>query len=151
MRKLSACCLALAVALVAIGCDSGTDDETSDAELFVGTWTMTAFEDGEGDRMPFFGQIANGLTATLTASGEFSIFVDYKPASGNDPTTIPGTYTVDEGAKSLVLSPPSGQNIPFSYEFQTDTSVDLSANAAFVNGLFGTDIYQGTVTLTIEK
>lgn len=151
MHKLSAYCLALAIALVAIGCDSGSDDDASDAELFVGVWTMTAFEDGEGDRMPLFGQLANGLTATLTGSGEFSIFVDYKPASGNEPTTIPGTYTVDEGANTLVLSPPSGQNIPFSYEFNSDTSVDLSANSAFVNGLFGTDVYTGTVTLTIEK
>lgn len=150
MNKFSVLVLALVVALAAVGCDSAEDDP-SDAERFVGTWTMVGLSDGDGDKMTDFNQVADGLTANLSADGQIVINVDYKEGTGLQDRTIPGTYEVNEGAKVLVVNPPTGQSISFQYEFDSNTRATLSAASQFINALFGTEAYTGTVTITIEK
>lgn len=150
MRKLPVFLLALLVALTAVGCDSDEDD-TSDAELFVGTWTLVSLSDAQGDKTAAFGQIANGLTADLNSDNSFLISVDYKEDSGIEDLTIPGTYEVEAGSKTFVITPPTGQNVPFSYDIENESRIALSAAADFVNALFNTTTYQGTVQIVIQK
>lgn len=150
LSKLKVLFSLLLLVAVAVGCDSNEDDP-SDAERFVGNWQLTALSDAGGDKLAAFSQAANSLTANLTASNQFTIVVDYKEELGLEDQTIAGTYQVQEGARQLVLIPPGGQQIPFAYEFEEDDVVELSVQSVFVNALFGTEAYTGTVRLTIEK
>lgn len=150
MRKLPVFVLALLFGLVSVGCDSA-DDDPSDAELFVGTWNLISLTDGERDKTADFATIANSFRTTLESDNEFEINVDYKEETGLTDRVIPGTYSVVEDAKTLILSPPVGPNVPFQYEILNESRIRLSTPAEFVNGMFQTDAYQGTVVITIEK
>lgn len=150
MRKHSAFCLALLLAVVSVGCDSA-DDDPSHAEIFIGTWTLVGLEDDGGDKLSQFGQIANSFEATLEPDNDFVIDVDYKEELGFEDLTIPGTYSVNEDDRNLVLTV-SGVGAPaFAYEIENDDRIELSANAAIVNTLFGSEAYEGTVFITIAR
>lgn len=146
MRKLSVLLLGVLVALTSIGCDSNEDD-LSDAEIFIGTWTLVGLSDDEGDKLALFGQVANGFTATLNSDNTFHVLVDY---IAEDDLEIDGTYTVTEGVRTLVLST-AGLNPPFDYEIENENRIVLSANAAIVNALFQTTAYVGTVDIVIQR
>lgn len=150
MRKLPVFVLALLFGLTSIGCDSAEDDP-SDAEVFVGTWNLISLTDGEGDKTAAFATIANSFRTTLESDNEFEINVDYKEETGLTDRVIPGTYSVVEDAKKLILTPPAGPNVPFDYEILNESRIRLSTAADFVNGMFNTESYQGTVVITIEK
>ena len=150
MRKVPVFVLALLFGLTAIGCDSAEDDP-SDAEIFVGTWNLVSLIDDEADKTAVFAQIANSFRTTLGSDNNFTVVVDYKDELGIEDLTIPGTYSVLEDDKRFILAPPVGPNVPFLYEILSDTRIRLSTDAAFVNGLFDTDSYDGTVVITIEK
>ncbi|MXW64943.1 MAG: hypothetical protein F4Y00_05325 [Bacteroidetes bacterium SB0662_bin_6] len=145
--------LALLVFLV-VGCDSN-DDDPSDAERFVGTWLATGIRDSNGDQSAELVALVNSLTAVFEAGDEnpaFLITVDYKDDSGREDLTLPGTYAVDDGARTLTLTTLIGASLPFMYAFQSDTQVSLSASSAFINPIFNPSTpYEGTVTITVQK
>lgn len=145
--------LALLAFLVA-GCDSN-DDDPSDAERFVGTWVAAGITDSNGDQSAELVALVNSLTAVFQAGDEdpaFSITVDYKDDAGREDVTLNGTYTVDDGPRTLTLTTPMGASLPFTYAFQSDTQVSLSSNAAFINPIFNPSTpYEGTVTTTVLK
>ncbi len=142
------------LAFLVVGCDSN-DDGPSDAERFVGTWTATGIRDANGDQSGEFVALVNSLTAVFQAGDEdpaFLLTVDYKEESGREDLSLGGTYAVDDGARTLTLTIPSGANLPFNYAFQNDTRVNLASNAAFVNPIFNPSTpYEGTVTVIIQK
>ena len=142
------------LAFLVVGCDSN-DDGPSDAERFVGTWTATGIRDSNGDQSGEFVALVNSLTAVFQAGDEdpaFLITVDYKDDSGREDVTLGGTYAVDDGARTLTLTIPSGANVPFNYVFQSDTQANLSSNAAFVTRIFRPSTpYEGTVTIIVQK
>ena len=146
MRRLPVFVLALVLGISALGCDSSEDDP-SDAELFVGTWGVVSITDGGGDKTPLLLAAANSLVAQLNANNSFAVDIDYKEQAD---LHLAGTYTVEEGAKQLILTV-GPQSPPFSYSFASDNRVTLSAASTIVNGLFGTTLYTGTVNMTIEK
>lgn len=145
--------LALLAFLVA-GCDSN-DDGPSDAERIVGTWSATAIRDGNGDQSAELVALVNSLTAMFQAGDEtpaFLITVDYKDDSGREDLALGGTYAVDDGARTLTLTIPNGASLPFTYAFESDTQVNLSASSAFINPIFNPSTpYEGTVTITVQK
>ncbi len=153
MTRRTLSIVALLAFLVA-GCDSN-DDGPSDAERFVGTWTATGIRDANGDQSGEFVALVNSLTAVFQAGDEdpaFLLTVDYKEESGREDLSLGGTYAVDDGARTLTLTIPSGANLPFNYAFQNDTRVNLASNAAFVNPIFNPSTpYEGTVTVIIQK
>lgn len=146
MRRLPVFVLALVLGISTLGCDSSEDDP-SDAELFVGTWALVSIADGGGDKTPVLLAAANSMMAQLNSDNTFEIDVDYKQQTD---LHLEGTYTVNEGAKQLILTV-GPQNPPFGYSFASDNRVTLSAGSDIVNGLFGTTLYTGTVIMTIEK
>lgn len=150
MRKLPAFFFALLVALTSIGCDSdSTDDDLTDAEIIVGDWTLVELFDQNGDRdmRPVFELIANGLTATLRSDNTFDVLVDY---ADQEDLTVVGTYTIDESTNRLELD--TGDAIaPFTYDIESENRMTLSADAAFVNELFGAELFEGTVQIGIQK
>ena len=150
MRKLPVFVVALLLGLASIGCDSNEDDLT-DAEILLGTWTLVQLTDDEGDKTAAFAQLANSFEATLNNDDTYEINVDYKAETGRDPLVILGTYEVKEGDKTLEISTPLGQDIPFLYDIEEEDRVQLAANAQFINALFNATSYVGTVEITIEK
>ena len=142
------------LAFLVVGCDSN-DDGPSDAERFVGTWTATGISDRNGDQSGEFVALVNSLTAVFQAGDEdpaFLLTVDYKEESGREDLSLGGTYAVDDGARTLTLTIPSGANLPFNYAFQNDTRVNLASNAALVNPIFEPSTpYEGTVTIIVQK
>ena len=146
MRRLPVFILALLVGLSTIGCDSNEDDP-SDAELFVGIWGLVSISDGGGDKTPLLQAAANSLVAQLNSNNTFSVIIDYKEQAD---LNLGGAYTVDEGAKQLILTV-GPQSPAFSYSFTNDNQVTLSAPSQIVNGLFATTIYSGTVNITIRR
>lgn len=146
MRKVSVVFVAALFALTSMGCDSN-EDELSDAEIFVGTWTLVGLSDDEGDKLAVFQQVANGFTATLNSDNTFHVLVDY---ANQDDLELQGTYTVTEATRTLVLST-AGLNPPFDYEIENENRIILSANAAIVNALFETNVYEGMVDIVIQR
>lgn len=151
MQKLSSLLLIALLAVVSTGCDS--NDESSDADRFVGTWTLTGISDASGDRLADFGAGFSSITLVNAADGNFTINVT--PRQGA-PMAITGTYTVIENSKSIVLrASVGGQTVPlnFTYTFASDEQVALKSDtttAVLLNNLFGTTL-QGQVTLTVTK
>ncbi len=136
------------------GCDSNDDDGPTDAERFVGTWVATGIEDSAGDQSAEFVALVNSLVAVMEAGDTpaFELTVDYKDDSGRPDLELAGTYAVDDGPRHLTLTINTGANLPFTYVFQSDSQVALSAPAALVNPVFNpTTPYEGTVTVNIQK
>ena len=148
MRRLPVYILALFVGLSTIGCDSNEDDKT-DTELFVGSWNVVNVKDQEGDKTALFQAGINSFTAQLNADRTYSMAVDFK-----DRQDIPlqGTYSIDEGSRSLVLVA-GPQQLAFTYVIRSDDRIDLSIQDVFVEALFGTapETYVGSVTFSIAR
>ncbi len=151
MRKLTSILFLALIAFVGTGCDS--NDDPSDADLFVGTWALTGVSDASGDRLADFGAGFSSITLTNTADGNFTINVT--PRQGQ-PMAITGTYVVVENGETITLrASVGGQTIPlnFTYDFTSDTVVALTSDtttAVLLNNLFGTTL-QGQVTMTVTK
>lgn len=169
----------LAFSFVAVGCDSG-EDKTSDAELFVGAFTVTKLEDNVGtasERNLTSAIICatanagptqtnpctvNSIKLTFTGTNTYTIAVDYTstvnaaPASagGRADVTISGTsYTVNETAKSLslVIPGPSPITAQATYTINESGMATLVVPSVVFNNIFGTTTYQGNVRVTMQK
>lgn len=151
MRKLSAIILGLFVALSFVGCDSNEDDLT-DAEIFVGSWTLVSISDAEGDQTQGFAGLAESLDITFAADGEFTLLLDYREDSGRPDVPLQGTYELNEGANSLVLNIADGPSPPFSYDIENEDEISLSSQAEIVNTLFNpTTPYEGEVRVVMRR
>lgn len=153
MRKLPVFVFALVLAVAAMGCDS--EDDLTDAEILVGSWTVVEVADDEGDKTDVFQQGVEEFSASLRADGTYELTIDY--VDPQRPTVpLQGTYDLDEGANSLELfaSLPTGDvNLPFTYDIESENEVDLSISENFVQAVFGVDpeTYDGTVVFTIQR
>ncbi len=170
----------LALAFVAVGCDSG-DDTPSDASLFVGTYSVTKIENnlsstGTGGSDITSGVICptpnpttnpptctvNSIKLTFNANNSYTIAVDYTnlinaaPAAsgGRADVNIPGTsYTVNEGTKTLTLIIPGTTPITAqaAYTITESGTSTLLVPAVVFNNIFGTTSYTGYVRITGQK
>lgn len=141
MRKISL--FLLIFGLIAIGCDSNDDgdDDPSDAERFVGTWSLNDVSDAEGDvnlEANF-----NSIAATFNADDTFSIAID--AVEGGTDLNLTGTWTLVEASETLTLNAtvPGIGSIPltFNYEFSGE-NILLTAGpqtTAALNGVLALD------------
>ena len=154
VRKLFFSILTVALLFVATGCDSNDDDD-SDADVFVGTWTVQSIADDEGDKTAIFGAGVESFVATLNADGSYTIVVDYNAtaeAAGAVDRNLAGSYTVVEAANTVTLSVTSlGASLPLTYDIQNNNTIALTGNADLINLAFGTMTYTGDVVLTITR
>jgi hypothetical protein len=157
IRKLFFSILTVALLFVATGCDSDNNDDTSDAEAFVGTWNAVGVSDGTGDQTQSFGQSVSQFRVTFTSNNTYDLSVVF--TDQRSPIQFSGaSYAVNEGTKIVTLTIPAAVTgsgdlpLPFNYNFASDTRVGLSNTALVpvINSLFGTT-YTGTVTITIQK
>jgi len=153
MRKLPVFLLALFVALTSIGCDSSEDDPT-DAEIFIGTWTVVEVRDSEGDKTSVFDEGVNNFSATLNSDNTYSLIVDFLDPERTD-IPLTGTYTIEPG-DVLILRANLGAGellLPFQYDIESENRIDLSISESFVEAIFGTEegTYVGDVTFRIAR
>lgn len=146
--------LLLAILLVA-GCDSNEED-LSDAELFVGTWTVVRAQDAQGDKTALLNQVGT-ISVELEADGNFALTFD--PVQG-DATVLSNTYTVDEGEDEIILNAvnPLGEGtIPLhlAYEFDGEDEVMLTIEETTVDiikvVLPAFAAFSGQTTLTVQR
>ena len=138
-----------------VGCDSGDSDDEgpTDAERFIGEWTVVsaADQDGQRDQTAVFANLGT-MTVTLNDTGNYSLLLVY-----NDPTQddllLNGPYTVNDAGKQLILTV-SFQgltvDLPFTYNFVSDTSVELTVDGPTLSLLLGAPL-EGNVVLVIQK
>lgn len=154
VRKLFFSILTVALLFVATGCDSNDDDD-SDADVFVGTWTVQSISDDEGDKTAIFNAGVESFLATLDEDGSYSIVVDYNAAAeaqGSVDRSLAGDYTVSESANRVTLTVPAlGASLQLGYDIQNNNTIALSGQSGLINQIFGTTTYMGDVVLTITR
>lgn len=148
----------LLIGCLAAGC-STTDPEGdgSDAERFIGSWTVTSAADMNGERDVTTTIDALGtLSFTLNADETYLLSLQYADGVTED-LDIPGNYTVNEVSKRLVLSVQvEGQprvDLTLPYEFVDDSEVKLTVDGLTVGILLGPagSSLEGGVELTAKK
>lgn len=149
MRKLPVFVFALLLAIAATGCDS--EEDLTESEILVGSWTVVEVSDDEGDKTQVFEQGIDDFSATLRADGTYSLSVDYVDPQ-RPSTNLQGTYTVDEGGNDLILVAGPNQ-LSFDYDIESENRIHLSIPEPIVQGVFQTDpdTYAGTITFTVER
>ncbi len=151
LRKLFFAVLTSFVLVAFVGCDS--DDEDPE-DVFEGTWALTGIEDTvNGDLTPVIQQTVNSLVVTFEANGDFDLLLDYNElaeAAGATDIALAGTYSATETRLTLVI-PDRSVSFPLDYTVISNDQLELSGSADLVNQIFGTEVYQGTVTITITR
>jgi hypothetical protein len=154
MRKLPVFLLALFVALTSIGCDSNEDDDLTDAEIFIGTWTVVEIHDDEGDKTSIFEEGVNNFSATLNTDNTYSLIVNFVDPQRTD-IQLSGTYTIEPGDMLILRANLGAGELPilFQYDIDSENRIDLTIQDTFVEAIFGTEegTYVGDVTFRIER
>lgn len=144
----------LAFAFVAVGCDSNDDDDLAEAEVFLGTWTVTGISDATGDQTASFAQDVESFSVDFDNDGTYTLTVDFVETDPRTDLQLAGDYTVNEATDALALAatiPGIGPiTLGFEYNIVNDDEIELSAGNALINPIFGTS-YEGTVQLTVER
>jgi hypothetical protein len=103
-RSILRLCGSAAMGFIASSAKVFAQSEKSSAkDLIVGSWTLMISDDvgKEGNKVPGFGPLPSG-TAMFGSDGRYSL--ELKSSSGKGPSlTCSGTYTLDDGAKTLTL------------------------------------------------
>lgn len=154
MRLLSVTVLMLGLLLASVGCDSSNDAAGNDAEVFVGSWTLTNLL-LDGQDVSALLLAGTDVDAVFEAAGTYTMTVT---SGSGAPVEIDGTYQLDEGAKTLTLTASAfTQDVVIDYDvenenrlrFSTDQVVFLSELAGF--DLEGLGLQVDTVTLIIQR
>lgn len=156
MYRLAHIGFALLLLAFAAGCDT-TEDSRSEAELFVGSWTLVKVEDTEGDKTALMNQ-AGKLSIVFKADGKFDLL--YDPADGSEDQTLSNTYLVAEATNVLTLNatnPFTQAPLPLevTYDYRSDNEVVLTIPASTVL-LVGTIVppfaaLKGQAKLTLKR
>ncbi len=142
------------VSVALVGCDSNDEEETGDAERFLGSWRIVsaADQDGQRDQTAVFSALGT-LTLTLNEDASYALVLQY-----TDPDTpdlpIGGDYTVNEVSSRLILSVQleglPTVDLTLTYKFNSDTEVELTADATTLRLLLGAEL-DGSVILVAQK
>ena len=153
MRILKHIALSMLLMATLVACDS--NDDESDANAFVGNWTVVSIADATGDQTQTFGIVVESFVVDFEGDDTFDLtvsFTDLDPAQ-REPITLAGTYSVNEGSSSITLSGSLGGlpvTLAFGYEIVSDSRINLTIGSLAVNQLFGT-AYEGNVQLTVAR
>jgi len=156
-RFLSGLAFVLTLSLMSVGCDNSSNNGTTDAERFLGTWAITAAADQGGDRdvTQIFSALGN-LSVSLKDDQTYLLHLEY--ADGVTPDLdLTGNYAVNESESRLVLSiqleGAPQVNLNMEYVFQSDTVVEFTVNSLTIGILLGDagSLLEGDVILTAQK
>ena len=156
MRGWKAYGVAVLLAALMVGCDSGSDDDLSETELFVGTWTVASVRDDEGDKTPVVNALGT-MSATFESGGAFELTFD-AAQQGVPDQTASGTYTVNEALNVIMLNATvQGTTfpVPVEFTFEGEDRVTLSIPELAVDvvasqiAAFGA--LEGEVSLTLAR
>ena len=148
MRKLWLYTLVVVMLGVAVGCDSGGDDEPSgptDAEIFIGNWRLGTL-------------LLNGQDFSALLLANATVDIDFEASTfsinimSDSMTTIAGAYTVNDVQKVVTLTSSSFDNpVPLGYTINSENQISLTTDdVALFIGLTGFDpAEQGLVIQTI--
>lgn len=148
--------------LVVFGCDSTDDEdeggmETPAAELFVGNWVLASAADMDGSRdqsMIFEDQ--GVLSIDFAEEGTFALLFDFADEAEDD-LGVSGPYTVSESNTSIALSVSLNGlavELPFTYRFVNDDTVELTTSDASVAATIGLLLgaaLEGNAVLVMER
>ena len=145
----------LLASIAAVGCDSdpNEEEETTDAERFLGNWAVVsaADQDGARDQTAVFSSLGV-MTVDLAENGTFSLLLQYNDPAEPD-LSLAGPYTVNSAGKQLVLTidfQGLTVNLPFAYVFNSDTEVELTVDGPTLALLLNAPL-EGNVVLGIRK
>jgi len=116
--------------LTACDSDSGSDDTSSDADVFVGAWALSGFSTGGQDITSVVGQQYSTFAITFDNNDGVELTV-VNVATPNEPTVIAGTYSVNEAASTISMNVSvSGQaaSLSFTYSIANNNQVSLTAS-----------------------
>jgi hypothetical protein len=137
------------------GCDGDEDDEETDSEIMIGTWSLSTISDDEGDKTDVFFAEANSVVVVLNNDDSFTIAMDFNAAAeaaGATDVNLAGTYSVNESAKTLTLTIAGiGASLQGQYTVVNNDRIRISAPAALTNALFGGTPNVGTVVITLDR
>lgn len=148
IQRLMTTMLAFVLVFMYAACDNEGGDDTSDAERIVGSWDLAGVEDESGDRTADFAATFQSFDATFNADGTVNLVLD-RTDPNDDDVNLLATYAVDETAMTVTLTVQT-LAIPFSYEFVSDDTVELTASATLMNLVFQTTL-QGQSTITLQR
>ena len=143
---------ALALLFTVAACDNDGDGDVDEADLLVGTWSLTNVEDETGNRLADFGAAYSSFLSTFQSDGDVDIFLDT-----TDPNTpdidVTAAYEINQtnNTVTLTVTTPGGPvAIEFEYLFVDDDTLDLTTGALLMNLVFGTTLV-GESTITLSR
>ena len=144
--------LALVLATGLVGCDSNDDDDATETELFVGSWTAVSAigQVQPGQQGDFLAVLGARLDADFAADGSFSWFLDFADPNQQD-VPLSGTYVVNETTDRVTVT--GGlfpQGVPMAYEFVGEDQLELTFQAAVLGAVVGIEV-PGDVVLTLAR
>lgn len=116
--------------LTACDSDSGNDDASSDADVFVGAWALSGFSTGGQDITSVVGQQYSTFAIVFDDNDGVELTV-VNVATPDTPTVIAGTYTVNEATSTVAMNVSvSGQaaSLSFTYSIANNNQVALTAS-----------------------
>lgn len=116
--------------LTACDSDSGNDDSSSDADVFVGTWALSGFSTGGQDITSVVGQQYSTFAIAFDDDDNVELTV-VNVQTPNEPTIIAGTYSVNEATSTITMNVTvSGQSasLSFTYSIANNNQVALTAS-----------------------
>ena len=143
----------LAVTMMA-ACDSNEDEGSSDLDQLVGVWNVTAVSDANGDQTALF-QLLGTIQITLNEDQTYRLLIDRADPTADD-TDLPGSFTIDEAVKQLILSVTlEAGTIPvaFGYEILNEQQTTMSISALLLSGVLTevSGLLSGTVVMTLTR
>lgn len=146
--------LVIGLGLLAVACDSDDPDEVlTDAEKFIGTWTVQVVTDDSGDQTERFFESTNSVILDFGIDAQYSLIADAKSDSLDQ--SIAGAYAISEGAQALTLSAMLlGQDIDLiaTYTFVDDDTIELRTDSFVLNAVLQPEEpLVGVVILTIAR
>lgn len=154
MRKLSVYILLFGLMLVGVACDNSGNNDPSDGDAFIGSWSLGGVNDAQGDRTAAFVEGFNSVIIGFQRDGGFTLNVDAVVDAGD--ANYSGEYGIVESNTTVSVSiVANGTSLPltFSYNIVNDKQIKLTASgttSALLASLFSTS-FTAPVTITLVK
>ncbi|MFQ5568768.1 MAG: hypothetical protein ACE5G0_03775 [Rhodothermales bacterium] len=149
MRKLSISLLILLLVGWTTGCDSNDGDDQSDAEVFVGSWTLANLLINGQDLTAALFLLAevNRVEIDFESNGTFRLQV----VSASSPPEVTGTYSLNESLDTVTLtSSDFAAPVTLSYEIENNNRIVLDTDdVALLVELSGID--PSSLGLQVER
>ncbi len=154
MRNLPKYLLLFVLLVAGSACDSSSNNDSNDADVFVGTWSLGGISDASGDRTAAFVEGFNSVAIGFESDSGFSLVVDavLNEADAN----YSGDYTIIESTTTVSVSILVGEQafpLVFTYNIANESQINLTAagtTAVLLATLFNTSL-SAPVTITLVK